>query len=398
MKKFLAVIMCLVMLFSLASCKGGDTESNKPADFGTYGSDFARKLAKDYPYRKAYSEDEKSAGKMIKKEFEKLGYKVKEQTFTNGSNTSANYIIHIEGNGFIEVGKDGKKTKDIRKKAVIGAHYDSKYSSYELPEDSTFDGISDNASGIGCLVTIAKEIKNYKDIGFDIDIVAFGAGEDNFAGSRYYFESLSADEAEEIEVMYCIDSIYAGDKVYANAGMNSLNLDQKYKMRRKLFQTYDVAYDDMLASLNGFALLYNESNIVTDLNGDEIPDAYREVSLHKSDYSVFDEHNIPIVFFDSGNYFFDSLDKMKETKNLNLQEFNGIISGTPLDSTVVLDEVQVTEDKDLLEIRINNVSYCIMGSIMKGSDYGMTQKEYEESLTKITEETVETTKSTSSQK
>ena len=392
-KRLFALLLCLVMGLGLISCSKSEATEQKPADFGSYGADFARKLAKKYPYRKAYTGTETEAGEMIKKEFEDLGYKVQTQNFTSvyGSN-SANYIVHIDGSGFVE--PDGKGgLKEFKKTVVIGAHYDSAFSSDEVPEGYTYDGISDNASGVGCLVTIAKEIKNSGDLGFDIEIVAFGAGSDDFRGAEKYFESLSSEEQSQIEVMYCIDSIYAGDKVYANAGLNSLSTGGKYnyKMRRKLYQAYDVAYNDMLSSKNGFNLYYNESNIKIDLNGDGEEDTYREVSLNKSDYCVFDSHDIPIVFFDSGDYFFDSLDKVKETKNLNLQEFDGKIAGTLLDSSTVLDEVQVKDDKDLLEIRINNVSYCIMGTLTKGSDFGMTHAEYEESLKKIdTEETSDT--------
>ena len=388
MKRLLAIILCLVLGFNLVACSKSESEEKKPADFGSYGADFARKFAKKYPYRKAYSGTETEAGEMIKEEFESLGYDVETQNFTSiyGSN-SVNYIIHIEGSGFVE--PDGKgNAKDIKKKIVIGAHYDSAFAADEVPEGYTYDGISDNASGVGCLVTIAKEIKNYGDLGFDIDIVAFGAGGDEYRGASQYFDKLSSEEKDQIEVMFCIDSIYAGDKVYASAGLNSLSTEGKYnyKMRRKLYQAYDVAYDDMLYSKNGFNLNYNESGIMVDLNGDGSVDSYREVSLNKSDYSVFDEHDIPIVFFDSGDYNFDSLDKVKETKNLNLQEFDGKIAGTLLDSSEVLDKVQNVDDNDLLEIRINNVSYCIMGTLKKGSDFGMTHAEYEESLKKITTE------------
>lgn len=393
-RKIIAVLLCLTMMLTAVCCDDSNEETVKPAAYGSYGSDFARELAKKYPYRKAYSYSEKEAGIMIKEEFEELGYKVESQEFTSENGSSVNYIIHFEGSGFVE--PDGKgNVKEIRRKVIIGAHYDSAFSADEVPEGYTYDGISDNASGIGCLVTIAKEIKNIGDIGFDVDIVAFGAGGDYFMGSRKYYASISSDEREQIEVMYCIDSIYAGDKVYAHSGLNSLAGEGKYnyKMRRKLYQTYDVAYNDMLSSLNGFNLYYNESNIKMDLNGDEIEDTYREVSLNKSDYTIFDNSDIPVVFFDSGDYFFDDLSKVRETKNLQLQEFGGMISGTLLDSTEVLDNVQSDDKKDLLEIRINNVSYCIMGTLLKGSDYGMTHKQYEDSLRSIETETKETSTS-----
>ena len=187
--------------------------------------------------------------------------------------------------------------------------------------------------------------------------------------------------------MYCIDSIYAGDKVYASSGFNSLVPGQKYQMRRKLYQAYDVVYDSELASRNGFTLLYNESNIVTDVNGDGNADVYREITVNRSDYVVFDEAGIPIVYFDSADYFFPSIEEMKETKNLNLQDFGGALRGTPLDSSEILDPILCTEEKDVLQIRINNIAYTILESMRKGSDFGMTQEQYEEYLREKTEDT-----------
>lgn len=416
-KKILSVIILSSVLCAVfTACDDEASETVKFADYGTYGSDFARELATEYPYRKPYSDQEYQAGLMIKNEFESLGYQVVSQPVSTESGTSYNYFVKIDGKGFIETIEDDAYTgqeSEIRRTVVIGAHYDSFFSAEEIPEGYTYDGISDNASGIGCIMTIAKEIKSYTELGFDVTIVAFGAGNDGYAGARTFFTTLSADERESIEVMYCIENIYAGDKVYASSGLNSLNISHKYEMRRKLYQAYDVAYNDTLSALNGFNLYYNECGILTDLNGDGTEDVYREVTVNKSDYCIFDDAGIPIVFFDSGDYFFDEMSKMKETKNLNLQEFGGLVSGTYLDSCDVLDPILVTVEKietevtlpsatengseiviaesvepstslvtesvtiDQLEIRINNIAYVIMESMMKGSDDGITHEQYE---------------------
>lgn len=375
----------LFFLFPLAACSE-EEESKIPADYGTYGADFARELASAHPYRKAFSSEEAAAGTMIEEELTELGYEVEKQSFTAEGGSSNNYIVRIEGQGFVNE-TEGGDLEDVRKTVVIGAHYDSAFSAEEVPEGYTYDGISDNASGVGCLMTVAKEIAAYKDIGFDVIIVFFGAGNADFAGSRAFYLSLSEEEREDIEVMYCIDSIYAGDKVYASSGMNSLVPGQKYQMRRKLYQAYDVVYDSELASKNGFTLLYNESNIVTDVNGDGTADVYREITVNRSDYVIFDNVGIPIVYFDSADYFFPSLEEMKETKNLNLQEFGGAIRGTFIDSSTFLDPILNTEEKDILQIRINNIAYTILESMRKGSDYGMTQAQYEEYLREKTEDT-----------
>lgn len=378
--KILALGMAFLTLPSFGSCKKGDETELMPADYGTYGADFARELAADYPFRAPYTAEETAAGERIMEEFENLGYEVEQQSFTNSSGVpSANYIVRVEGDGFVAEQDDGSWAP-VRRTVVIGAHYDSVFSRYNVPDDCEYDGISDNASGVGCLMTVAAHLREYEQMGFDVILVAFGAGNDNYTGARHFYNTLSQEEKDSIEVMYCIDSIYAGDKIYANAGYASLDYSQKYKMRRKLYQVYDVAYDFMLSSLYGYNLLYNESNIIADLNGDGVNEVYREVSARKSDYLVFDEAGIPIVYFDSCDYFFDTMEEMKETKNLTLQEYGGAIRGTYLDASSILDPILNTEEGDRLELRINNTAFVILESMMKGSDYGLTSQQYEEEM------------------
>ena len=376
-KRLIAFLMSLIMfIIPVASCSDDTDEVILQADYGSYGADVARELASLYPYRRAYSEQEAQAGEYIRGKFEELGYEVSRQDFDSlYGGTSSNYIVNISGKGFFSVDEYGNP-QEVRRTIVIGAHYDDSFSDSQVDPSYGYDGISDNASGIGCLLTIAAQIKNYEDLSFDVILVAFGAGNDNYRGAEAFVNSLTDEVASSIDCMYCIDSIYGGDKVYASAGYNSLLMSQKYQMRRKLYQAYDVVYDSLLYSQYGFSLYYNESGLITDLNGDGFDDIYREVSANKSDYVPFDNMNIPIVYFDSGDYFFDSMEEMKDTKNLNLQEFGGIIRSTPIDSSMVLDEFMVTEESDQLQIRINCIAYVILESMMKGSDYAMTYTEY----------------------
>lgn len=377
LKKILALILSLIIfVIPVASCSDDEDENVLQADYGSYGAMVARELASLYPYRRAYTDQEAQAGEYIRSQFESLGYDVSKQDFTNlYGGSSANYIVNIPGNGFFSFDDYGNPV-EVRRTIVIGAHYDDAFSSDQVDPSYGYDGISDNASGIGVLLTIAEQIKNYDDLSFDVILVAFGAGNDNYAGARAFVNSLTDEVAGSIDCMYCIDSIYGGDKVYASAGFNSLLMSQKYQMRRKLYQAYDVVYDSLLYTQYGFSLYYNECGIITDLNGDGYDDIYREVSVNKSDYVPFDEMNIPIVYFDSADYNFDQMEDMKDTKNLNLQEFGGMIRNTPIDSTVTLDEFMMTEDTDILQIRINCVAYIILESMMKGSDFAMTSAEY----------------------
>ena len=416
LKKLTAAALTASICLIMAACKDEDTTKVIPADYGPYGADIARELASQYPNRTAYSADEAAAGSYIADKMKELGYEPIVQSFTGSSGlVSNNYIVKIEGSGFYVEDANGNYNLEKRI-AIIGAHYDTAmvYSPEPVETEEgeepveiegpvySYDGISDNASGIGCLLTALSQAEKYTEMGYDVYYVAFGAGTDDYAGAYAFYQSLSDEERSQIEVMYCIDSIYAGDKVYASAGYNSLISGKKYAMRRKLYQTYDVCYANTLYTNYKFDIYYNESGIKTDLDGDGVTDIYNEVSANKSDYVVFDEAGIPIVFFDSYDYNFKTMEEMKDTKNLNLQDFGGQIKGTPADSTGLLDSVirkdDIDEDEDgipdksgdVLQIRINAISFVILETLNKGSDSGMTPKAYKEYLANPTESTIAT--------
>lgn len=372
--RIVVTLLVLLFAFPLGACGADDEEKViKPAQYGTYGEQIALNLSSEFPYRKAFSEQEKQAGMYVKEEFEKLGYTVEEQVFSSADGTmqSVNYIVSIPGEGLMWRDSEGEYVS-TKKTVIVGAHYDSNVPAMEDAEMPSYDGIQDNASGIGCLLTLAKEIKAQK-LGYDVVIVAFGGGSADFAGARAFTAKMTTEEIAAVDVMYCIESIYAGDKLYASSGHNSLKAGKKYEKRRKLYEAYDVVYNSTLNSQNNVDLYYNMSGINIDVNGDEIPDIYREVTIEKSDYIPFDDAGIPIVFFESYDYNFTSLELMKETKNLNLQDLGGRVRGTRLDSYLLLLP-ELGEDR--LMSRINNTAYIILEAIIKGSHDAVSVSDY----------------------
>lgn len=434
LRKIIASAACVTILAQpllLSSCKGKNKNAEKPADYGSFGSDIAREIAGKYPDRRPYSTGESQTGAYIEEKIKELGYEPEVQSFQSpdGGN-SKNYIVRIAGTGFYCAKDDGSFELEHRV-AVIGTHYDAAMlpeydeefsyaedeeededydeendeddeeedvededEDYEPEETSelkyVFDGISDNASGTACILTALMAYKDYKNVGYDVWFVFFGAGTDGFSGARAFYQSLSSDERNSIDVMYDVDSLYSGDKVYASSGYKSLVRDNKYEMRRKLYQAYDVCFANTLYTNYGFDLYYNESGIKTDINEDGTNDIFKEIPKTVSDFSVFDDQMIPVVYFESYEYNFTSMSQMKETKNLSLQDFGGNVRRTPADCSYFLDSVLVEEDYDRngdgeidctgdrLQIRINCVAFIIIESLLKGSDKGMTPAEYEE--------------------
>ena len=420
--KFIAAALSFAVLAGplvLTSCKKGETASTKAADYGSYGADIAREIAAKFPDRSPYSEGESATGAYIVEKIREMGYSPEVQTFDKEEvGSSANYIVKIPGTGFYCRQDDGTYQIEHRV-AIIGAHYDAamlpeyapKEEEKEEPKETEegaepterpkykFDGISDNASGTACVLTALKNYKDYQNVAYDVWFVFFGAGTDEQAGAEAFCASLKSDVLYSIDVMYDIDSLYAGDKVYASAGFKSLITTKKYEMRRKLYQAYDVCFANPLYTYYRFDLYYNESGLKFDVNDDGYKDIFNELPNTISDYKPFDDRGIPIVYFESYDYNYTELDKMKETKNLNIQDFGGRVRRTPSDCTYFLDSLLVTEDidrnddgeidctGDRLQIRVNCVAFIVLKALLKGSDKGMTPAEYEEFKAEATKPT-----------
>ena len=418
-KKFVVLLsffLCINFLFMLTSCNEVEEEEEIASDYGSYGKDAAISLASQFPQREAFSQQERDAAAFLKTEFEKLGFHVEEQTFSSAFGTSTNLIVRISGEGFMVRGENEIYRRENRQ-VIIGSHYDvflpleirgippddenpeeNPEEQADVPEDGSEDipetteykppllpysGIHDSAAGIGVLLSIAKELKTEK-FGYDVVLVAFGAGATEQLGSKFFSSQMTQQEKDSTDVMYCIDSIYAGEKVYASAGWNSLIPGHKYEMRRKLYELYDVVYEYSLPyqrneddELIGYDFRYNQSDVVEDINGDGIYDYYREVTYEKGDYIPFDQAGIPIVFIESFDYDFPSIEEMKETKNLSLQAYGGRVRGTMLDAIELLEEVL---SPDQLERRINSVTFAVTKAIVKGAHDAVTTSEYKNDI------------------
>lgn len=376
LRLFSLLLILTVCLTVMAGCSGTTTSSTKPASFGSYGPDFAKKIASAWPARNPGSEGEQKAGDLIISEFKALGYEPVVTSFTfkaadGSTRTSRNISVRIPGTGFDK--KDASGTsQSLTRQIIVGAHYDAIATADQIaqakaaatkaaasgsttakttvvvPTWADFNGITDNASSIGALMVLARQMKE-KRTGYDVVLIAFGAGKSNQAGARQYASQMSAASIAMTDAMYNMEGIYAGDKLYAHAGQNSIkSANQKdYEKRRKLYEATDIYYEYELYSQNRVALYTNQSSIEVDRNGDKVMELYREWTLHVSDHTPFDELGIPIVFFEGFDYDATSVDAMKESRNPAFTATNGQIKDTPYDSLAFL-EILFNLQKELM--------------------------------------------------
>ncbi|MGI6545223.1 MAG: M28 family peptidase [Fastidiosipilaceae bacterium] len=384
------VIVISFLLTGFACAK--TTENEEAAAYGSYGSDFAVEFARECPYRSPYSEMERSAALMIEQEFRDLGYSPEIQEFSakdggEYSGTSQNIIVTIPGNGFyldedqsdgenlpedvvdVEVSPDspagsGVVVPVVKRQVIIGAHYDVSVAQDQSESFPNHDGISDNASGVAALLTLARAMKD-QTFGYDVVLIAFGAGNDQFAGAYEYAGGMTAEDSGSTDAVYIIGPIYAGDKLYAHAGRNALKAEQKYEMRRKLYQATDVVFEHELSSKNGIDLLLNEGIYEVEYPPDSGErHLYREFTLRDSDYLPFDQMNIPCVYIESGNYDFKQAEQVKDSTHPALEEVEGNVSGTDYDADEFLKQ---TLPWGTLQKRVNNTAYILLEAVRKGA-------------------------------
>ena len=84
---------------------------------------------------------------------------------------------------------------------VLGGHYDTVA---DVP------AANDNGSGIATLVAIAREVAD-ETYPFTLRFIAFGSEELGLFGSRFYVDSLGADELEDLIAMLNFDALGTGD-------------------------------------------------------------------------------------------------------------------------------------------------------------------------------------------
>lgn len=358
--QWLTLLLVLLLTLPLAACAttGIVDQGDLPADFGSYGADAALALAAKYPYRSPGSSQETAAAQWIAAAFKDLGYKPEVVPFSftdtaGAKRQSSNVIVKIEGSGF-RVTDAQNQTRTVSRQVIVGAHYDVSVTKEEAdaaktttstkktnsltgvaePTLADFDGIHDNASGVGTLLTIASELKSQQP-GYDVILIAFGAGEAGQAGAKAYAAGLDKTTVTETDAMYNIEAIYAGDKVYAHAGQNSVlaNNQKIYEKRRKLYEVTDVFYEYELNTNNKFNLNTNQSSLEVPWPDDANQVLYREWTLTESDHTPFDKLDIPIVYFESFDYNASKLKNMKESQNPAFTSTKGAIRHTRYDST-----------------------------------------------------------------
>jgi alkaline phosphatase isozyme conversion protein len=177
---------------------------------------------------------------------------------------------------------------DLKKKGaptplvIIGAHYDAVKAG---------QGADDNASGVGVMLELAERMAGYK-IDYDLVFVAFGAEEVGLIGSNRYSRSMSKADKDRAIVMINLDSVLVGDKLYVYSGTNGWTWARTEMLR--LAELRDLPIETQPG-------LNHKYPAGTTPNG-------------FSDYTAFNQIDIPIAAFESTNWEIGDLDGYEQTE------------------------------------------------------------------------------------
>jgi alkaline phosphatase isozyme conversion protein len=184
---------------------------------------------------------------------------------------------------------------------IVGAHYDA---------SAAGAGADDNASGVAVMLETAQRITKYKPE-YDIVFVAFGAEEAGLRGSAYYVSQMSAADKARTIAMINFDSLIVGDKLYIHAGANG--------------KTW--ARDDMLRLIKLRKLpIEMQPGLNPDYPAGLTPDGF-------SDYTAFNQADIPVVAFESTNWEIGDLDGYVQTEQY------GSFWHTPNDNLTTIEQL-----------------------------------------------------------
>jgi len=323
MRKFKKIIVCLLAAFLglVSVCFVGDNEKSAYAEtesqiktkikqsVQTELENFIEKgisVSEKTRYsRIAGSEAEYNAALYIKNQLSTLtNYKPVNNESTIGGIERFDFTSIHDGKRYSSQNVIFKRESLINtnRKIVIGAHYDTAYIDGEKTDYSSGiglvgDGVNDNAASVATLIALVKELdKETFDYGYDIEIVFFGAGANDYEGSAYYVRGQSKQDAKDTLLMINLDRIGLGKYNYAY--VNEFKTTQEKYLFDRLYGFKKLkqinVLDFSMKSPNG-------------LN-------YTHIGL-ESDHSKFMSRNINVLSFFSGNY--------EQAMTLGIKEYEG---------------------------------------------------------------------------
>lgn len=287
MKKVLVAVFALLLVALLIPVGVFAQEQPTTTDDYTNSATYQdlQRFLQDFPNRSG-TLNELNVAKWLKDKFVEFGY------------TGSLQEVPYEKYGYKTCNAIGiKDNPNTSECIVIGAHY-----------DSVGEGANDNASGVVALLQIAEKLKD-ATLPFDVYFVGFGGEEQGLYGSQYFVEQFSINYTipiSSIRVMFNVDSIANGDKLYLQCENKSTDL-QKF----------------ILQNASGKSTLKHKPYAVGVFNIDVWGYGYYE-DVQGSDHTPFRVAGVPVANFFSGNFknwnYVESTNSQNNTMNTGMDK------------------------------------------------------------------------------
>ena len=282
-----ALLLAMALAAPLAAA---ETLPPVPADIGesayTYVDALSRITNPDGTYtgllRVAGTPGEYDAALKVASWFTEAGYLPVLQPFTYTRDGVAYASQNVVAWRPADVKGAKKKNAAARPLVIVGAHYDAVKAG---------QGADDNASGVGVMLEVAERVADLR-LPYDLVFVAFGAEEVGLIGSNRYSRSLPKADRDRAIVMINLDSVLVGDKLYVYSGTNGWTWARTVML--ELADLRDLPIETQMG-------LNHKYPAGTTPNG-------------FSDYTAFNQIDIPIAAFESTNWEIDALDGYTQTE------------------------------------------------------------------------------------
>ena len=219
----LSLVLAFVVFFGAFAFK---TPVASAANFHLSYNEYAEKVQTilgdfcDFKARTAGSAVEKDAATYIRDYLMTNATKVSAKSDLSTENGIQEFKFVSVYTGLYETSQnvifEYKTDVKTSKKVILACNYDAplKYDE-ETGDYITYnnDALNVSAAGVASLMILAETLPNY-NLGFNLEFVFFGAGESSFAGSNFYLNGLSEDEAKEVLCVINIDKVALGNNLY----------------------------------------------------------------------------------------------------------------------------------------------------------------------------------------
>lgn len=151
-------------------------------------------------------------------------------------------------------------TNSTDKKVILCCNYDAyafKYASYDTTSLVSTEGVNQSAGSVATLLALAKQLSNMS-FEYNIEFIFFGAGTSNNAGSKFYTDGISNEDASNILLAINLDTIAVGKNLYFYIDEFSTDLNE---FSSNLFKTNKTGVSEISLTNLGKVLLSSSNEL-----------------------------------------------------------------------------------------------------------------------------------------